>query len=349
MEGTPLARRLGRAARVSVVMPVRNGEACVRQAIESVTAQTLSDWELIVVDDGSTDRTVEVVANLARREPRIRLLRQPPHGVAAALTVGCAAAHGDLIARMDADDWMAPQRLELQGRFLATHEDIGVVSCRVGYGGDATLTAGYAEHVAWINSLLTPEEIARRRFVESPVAHPSVMFRRETLERFGGYRVGDFPEDYELWLRWLDAGVRFAKLPEELLRWNDPPTRLSRTDPRYRVEAFYRIKCHYLARWLRKTVAPPRQVWLWGAGRITRLRFRALEEQGVRVAGFIDIDPRKAGRLWDGRRIVLPDNLPPRETCFVVAGVGTRGARELIAARLREQGWREGEDFVLAA
>jgi glycosyltransferase involved in cell wall biosynthesis len=334
---------------VSIVLPVRNAAASLGAALQSIQQQTLADWELNLIDDGSADESASIASAAAKRDSRIRLLRQPPRGVAEALQAGCCHARGELIARMDADDWMAPERLEKQARFLQNRPETALVSCRVAYGGDAQLAAGYAEHVAWINSLATPELISLRRFVESPVAHPSVMFRREMLERLGGYRSGDFPEDYELWLRWLDAGAQFARLPDELLVWNDSPTRLSRTDPRYRADAFYRVKCDYLARWLKRTLPPHRSVWLWGAGRITRLRFRALELHGVPLAGFIDIDPTKAGRLWDGRPVVLPHDLPPREESFILAGVGSRGARELIAAQLREQGRIEGEDFLLAA
>jgi glycosyltransferase involved in cell wall biosynthesis len=304
---------------------------------------------LIVLDDGSTDETPELLRTAAAVDRRIRVVNNPPRGIANALIHGCRVARGKYVARMDADDWMAPQRLGLQAEFLETHLNAGVVSSRVSFGGDAATNAGYAEHVAWINSLMTPEAIALRRFVESPVAHPSVMFRRELIQRLGGYRAGDFPEDYELWLRWLDAEVAFAKLPEELLVWSDPPDRLSRVDSRYRIEAFYQVKCEYLARWLRRHISSSRQVWLWGAGRITRLRFRALESHGIRLAGYIDIDPRKIGKHIDGRPVLSPERLPPADKAFVLAGVGTRGARDLIAAQLFAQGRVEGVDFQLVA
>jgi hypothetical protein len=90
-------------------------------------------------------------------------------------------------------------------------------------------------------------------------------------------------------------------------------------------------------------------VWLWGAGRVTRQRFRALEAAGVRLAGFVDVDRKKWGRQRENRPVAGPDNLPPRESAFIVAGVGTRGARESIAVELERQGWTEGADFLLAA
>ena len=190
---------------------------------------------------------------------------------------------------------------------------------------------------------------ALRRFVESPVAHPSVMFRRALLAQHGGYVAGDFPEDYELWLRWLDAGVTFAKVDAELLVWNDPPTRASRTGLRYSREGFYRTKCQYLARWLRRHLEPSRAVWVWGAGRITRQRLGGLEAQGIRISGFIDVDTKKAGRLRDGRPVVTPDKLPGREGVFILVGVSRRGAREYIAGQLARFGRVEGRDYLLAA
>src|SRR5207247_9233486 len=127
-------------------------------------------------------------------------------------------------------------------------------------------------HVDWSNTLLSHQEISLARFVESPVVHPSVMFRRELIDRLGGYAEGQFPEDYELWLRWLEAGVRFEKLPEALLRWRDRDARLSRSDPRYDSEAFYRMKAIYLARWLAANNRHHPKIVVCGAGRLTRRR-----------------------------------------------------------------------------
>lgn len=335
-----------RAPGVSILMPVRNGAATLERALHSIRAQTTDDWELVVVDDGSSDATAEILTIHAALDPRVRWTSLPPVGIARALQAGCTVCRGEWIARMDADDWMDPERIAAQFDFARENPELGVVSCLVRYGGTAP---GYAAHVDWLNSVVSTEAISLRRFVESPVAHPSVMFRRCLIERHGGYRDGDFPEDYELWLRWLDAGVRFGKVPRELLEWSDPPGRLSRTDPRYAVERFYQTKCFHLARWLRAHVHASRPLWLWGAGRVTRRRFDALENEGFRFEGFIDVDPRKRNAHRDGRRVLMADELPERDSAFVIVGVGNRGARDLIEAHLTERGWLEGRDYLLAA
>ena len=335
--------------KISIVMPVRDAAETLPAALDSIRAQTFAVWELVVVNDGSTDETIRILSTVCRADARIRVLSLRRVGIVAALCAGCEAARGEFIARMDADDLMLPERLQRQAEFLHHHPHIGVVSCRVRYGGDPAAQAGYAVHVDWINALLTPEDMALRRFVESPVAHPSVMFRRELLLHYGGYAPGDFPEDYELWLRWMDGGVSFGKVNTELLVWNDRPARLSRTEARYRTEAFYRTKCTYLARWLKRHVATGREFWLWGAGRVTRQRFRALESAGIHFAGFIDIDAKKLGRMRDGRPVIGPNKLPDKARAFILAGVAKRGARELIAAELRRNGYDEGRDYLLTA
>jgi hypothetical protein len=174
------------------------------------------------------------------------------------------------------------------------------------------------------------------------------MFRRAVAERLGGYRAGEFPEDYELWLRWLEGGVRMEKRPETLLVWNDDPARLSRRDPRYAPEAFWRAKAPYLARWL-VTRNPHHPIFAWGAGRVTRRRVRALLAHGVEIQAWVDIDPRKVGGRLDDRPVVSPDALPPAGRCFVLACVASHGARERIEAWLRAADHRAGEGYVLAA
>lgn len=341
-----------RTPNVSVIMPVWNAAATIERALASVRAQTWTDWELIVVDDGSTDGTREKVAAWAREEGRARVIARPHEGVAAALQAGLGAAHGELIARMDADDEMHPERLAAQVAFLreAKNADVGLVSCRVEFGGDRARSAGYALHVDWINTLMTPEEIALNRFVESPLAHPSVMFRRELVERFGGYRAGEFPEDYELWLRWMDAGVRMAKVPRVLLTWHDRPERASRTEARYAAEAFFRVKAEWLARAVRRVVHG-RAVWVWGAGRPTRKRAAELERWGVEIAGYVDVDAKKWTRAIGGTGVAVigPEALGRAEEIFVLGYVSSRGARELIRGALRERGFAEGRDFFMGA
>jgi len=341
--------------RVSVVLPAFNAAATIAAAVASIRAQTLADWELIVVDDGSTDATAEIVAAIARTEPRVALRRAPHRGVADAANTAMAHARGEFVARMDADDISFPERLARQAAFLMSpaNADVGAVSSLVAFGGDRAAREGYARHVDWLNTLVTPEAVALNRFVESPVANPSVMFRRELVARHGAFRAGDFPEDYELWLRWLDAGVRIAKLPEVLLQWNDPPSRITRNDPRYAPEAFFRAKAPWIAREVARLAERhgPREIYVWGAGRHTRKRAAHLERHGLRLAGYIDVDAKKTGRGLGGTGVpvIAEAAVPPRGKLFVLGYVTTWGARDYIRTSLSGRGYIEGSDFLMCA
>ncbi len=203
--------------RISVVLPVRDEESLLEEALESLLRQSERDFEVIAVSDGSSDGVREVLARFAARDGRVKPLHQARSGIVAALNRGLRQARGIYIARMDSDDICRPERLALQADFLDREPNIGLVGSRVEYLGDAKKNEGLAHFVRWSNSLIAARDIALYRFVESPLIHPSVMFRRELPERFGPYRDGPFPEDYELWLRWMEMGVRMAKLDETLL------------------------------------------------------------------------------------------------------------------------------------
>ncbi len=336
---------------VSVVLPARNAAATLPAALDSLLAQTLADFEVVAVNDGSDDSgaTRDILDGFAGRDSRVRPLHLPHGGIVEALTAGLAAARGRYVARMDADDACHPRRLELQARFLDARPDIGLVSCRAAFGGDARAAKGYLAHLEWANSLLSPEDIRLGCFRESPLPHPTVMFRAELPRLYGGYRQGDFPEDYELWLRWLEAGVAMAKLPQALLTWNDPSTRLSRTDPRYHMEAFHRVKAGYLARLLAAINPHHPDIIVAGAGRITRRRAEHLLAHGVRIVAWLDIDPRKVNKVVAGRPVLPLAAVPSPEACFVVPYVGSRGATEYLAAFLEARGFVLGRSYLPAA
>ena len=195
--------------RVSVVMGVRDGAPWVGEAVRSVLVQTLGDLELIVVDDGSTDATPDVLA--AIEDPRLRVERQAPEGLTRALNRALALARADLVARLDADDVGLPQRLARQHAFLAAHAAVGLL----GTAAREVDAAGREVRV-----LRPPEDDAalRRLLIRrNPFVHSSVMVRRALLERVGGYDARlAVAQDYDLWMR-MAAVTRLANLPEGLL------------------------------------------------------------------------------------------------------------------------------------
>ena len=329
---------------VSTLLPFRNAAETLGTAIASLAAQTFGDQELLLIDNASTDGSTAIAQHWAARDARITLLHEPHVGIAHALNTGLAHARGTYIARMDADDVSHPERLAKQVAHLEAHPDIGVLGTATRFASTVPEHRGMLAYVAWQNRILSPDAHAVKRFVDAPLAHPTAMFRRELVERHGGYDTGPVPEDHELWLRWMDAGVRLAKLPDALLTWTDHPARLSRTHPHYSVDAFFRTKMRWLARWLHRTLAG-RPVIVAGTSTLCRERAQLLVAEGIPVAAFTDVRPRTV----PGHAFVPSDALPPAGEAFVVSLISQRGAGDRIAAFLAGRGLVEGVDFVLAA
>jgi glycosyltransferase involved in cell wall biosynthesis len=335
--------------KVSVTMPCYNCESTVGAAIESILSQTFEDLELVAVDDGSADNTVEILKDYASRDSRLKPLFLEHQGVVGAANAAIEAASGTYIARMDADDKALPERIKKQADLLDSDPETGLTACRVGFGGDRDKNGGYAHYVDWINTLVDAEEISLNRFVEFPFANPSIMMRRELISQYGPFRDGDFPEDYELVLRWLEAGVKMRKVDEELLIWNDPPDRLSRNHPKYTVEAFYGIKSEYLFRWLQRRIGPYPKVGIIGSGRTSRKRYRILESMGVETAFYVDVDPRKVGMFIHGKKVLHREEIPPAGETFLLSYVASWGARDEVARFLDDRGYVIGRDYLLVS
>lgn len=329
---------------VSIVLPFRDARETLGECLDSIAAQTLTHYELLAIDDGSQDASAALVARRAADDHRIRLIHQPPLGLVAALNHGLAEARAPLIARMDGDDRMHPERLAAQVAGLAADPALGLLATQVQLFSEGYIQAGFREYIRWQNACCDPATISDEIYVESPFAHPSVMFRRAVVQAAGGYRTGIFPEDYDLWLRLAQRGVRMAKLPQVLLDWRDSEGRLSRTDPRCTREAFDRLRTAYLARDPRLQGRP---LAFWGAGRKTRRRCNLLIKQGFAPIAWVDIDPRKIGNRLQGVPVVPPEWLARDERPFVLSYVTNHGARENIASTLAMMGYRRGMDYLM--
>ncbi|HEX2616583.1 MAG TPA: glycosyltransferase [Flavobacteriales bacterium] len=331
-------------AAIAVLLPFRNAERTLEAAIASIAKQTHHDLELLLIDNASTDASRTTAERWAAEDARVRVIHEPRTGIAHALNTGLAQARSPLIARMDADDVAHPERLAKQLAYMHAHPEVGVLGTRTAFTTTVEKSSGMRWFVAWQNAILSPEEHFVKRFVDAPLAHPTVLFRRELVERYGGYDTGPLPEDHELWLRWMHHGVRFAKLPEELLTWADHSHRLSRTHANYSVEAFFSTKAKWLALWLEQHLGE-RPLIIAGTSGLCRTRAKLLEAQGVRIHAFTDVRPRE----MPGYAFVPHTALPPAGEAFVLSFISQRGTGDRIAAFLASCGLVEGVDFLLAA
>jgi len=327
---------------VSILLTVRNEERFLPATLASLQRQSLDDWELVAVDDGSGDATHQILATAAAGDPRIRVFRRPPMGLVAALNFGLQQCRAELVARLDGDDICHPRRLELQQETLRDDPTLGLVASRVRHFPRPQLTDGMRHYETWQNGLLGHDAILRDLYVESPFTHPSVMFRRDAVLALGGYREAGWAEDYDLWLRLAAAGCRFARRPETLLYWRDTPKRLTRSDAAYTLQAFRRCKAHHLHQGY---LSGCRQLTLWGAGQEGKAWRLTLQELGITVSRWVEIDPRKIGQVIHGAPVVGLDALAPGQGRLLVT-IGAKGARAQVRDWAAQRGLGEGNDFL---
>ncbi|MCC6939197.1 MAG: glycosyltransferase [Flavobacteriales bacterium] len=330
---------------IAVLLPFHNAASTIDAAITSITEQTYREWRLLLIDNGSADESRAIAKRWSAKDPRIDVLEEPTVGIAHALNTGLRHATSPLIARMDADDIAHPERFAHQVAYMNAHPEIGVLGTRARFETTVEKSNGMRWFVDWQNAILTPQEHYMKRFVDAPLAHPTAMFRRELVMRFGGYSTDPLPEDHELWLRWMHSGVRFAKLPEVLLTWSDHAQRLSRTHANYSVDAFFTTKAKWIAAWYTRKFSDPRPVIIAGTSNLCRDRAAKLEACGMRIHAFTDVRRRDV----PGYAFIPYDELPGLGEALVISFISQRGTGDRIASYLASRGLIEGEDFILAA
>ena len=331
---------------ISVLLPVRDAAPYLPECIASLRAQTLEDFEVLVVDDGSTDQSPKLLSAWAAEDSRVSLVRQARGGIVHALEAGRARARGRYLARMDADDVAEPIRFAEQLALLEGRPDLAGCGAGVRYFPRTEVRGGGRRYEDWINAIRTPDDVERNLFIECPLAHPTFFLRADIVENVGGYVERGWPEDYDLLFRVWRSGGRLASVDQLLLRWRIGDDRTSVRHESYTPEAFRRCKVHYLL----DTLARDREgLVVWGAGPIGKAFAREVQRQGGTVRAFVDLDPRKIGQCVQGAPVILPSGIDAYRDSFSVAAVGQEGARGRIRAELESAGWKEITDFVAVA
>jgi glycosyltransferase involved in cell wall biosynthesis len=332
------------APRISVLLPVRNAASTLPACLASLVRQTEQAWECIVVDDGSTDNTRPIAEAAARDDGRFTLLSTAPRGIVASLNEGLTRCRAPLVARMDGDDVTCRERLAAQTAALDDDPELAAVGCHVRLFPRSSLSPRLREYEAWLNGMRSADDVSRDAFVECPIAHPTLMMRREMAAL--GYRDGDWPEDYDLVLRALGCGMRIGVVPRRLLAWRNGPATLSRVDPRYGGQRFTECKAHYLAKVF---LGAAERYVLWGYGATGRSLRRALAAEGRMPSHIVEIKRSRLGQRIHGAEVVPHTTLPSLRGLPIVVSVARAGPRAEIRNVLAAMGFEEGRDFVCAA
>ena len=325
---------------VSVVLPFKNEAKYLKESIRSIQKQSLRDWELIMVDNGSVDGSKEIAISFSEKDQRIKYFYEPKGGVAKAFNHGFEESNSPLIARMDGDDICHPLRLETQVKALKELKNHSVCYSKVKPCGSPKFS--WLRYLVWQNSILNSNDIYLNRFVEMPVCNPSLMAHRDIWETSGLYSEEICPEDYDLFLKFCKAGFDIQKINEPLIEWRDHEERLTWTHSGYSRENFFRVKAQYLLYESQKKNSNHPVISIWGAGRVAKGYLDILSSLGFLFKNIYDL--REGHTKWGPTKKYSAIQAGE----FLISLVSNRGAGEKIRRYLGSRGLNEGEDFLLA-
>lgn len=257
-------------------MPVKNAGQYLVECVESILVQSHSDWELIAVDDHSTDRSLAILQDYASRDNRISVIKSTGNGIISALQTGYAQSSGDAIHRMDADDIMPSRKLELLLGELAQNS---VVTGKVKYFcKDKKIGDGFKKYENWLNSIWKDGNGWSGVYKECPIASPAWLMYREDFEKIGGFNSALMPEDYDLAFRIKEHELQVNFINQVVHYWRDSSERTSRIESKYFPIAYYPLKVECF---LKLDIVHEKHLVLWGAGKKGKLIARLLLDRNV--------------------------------------------------------------------
>jgi len=325
---------------ISVLLPVFNAAPFLKECLNSLLAQTEQDWEVIAVNDFSTDSSLEILRDYGRLDGRIRVFENREKGIIPALRLGFSKSLGTYITRTDADDIAPPRKLAcLKNALLAKGEhtlSVGLVEYFLSSAPDhaqrQSPRLGYLQYQNWLNTLTALENNWTGIYKECPIPSPCWMVLREDLIGCGGFEPNTYPEDYDLAFRFYKARLKVAGVREVLHLWRDHAERTSRTDSKYSDNRFLELKLSYF---LELDRSPGMPLAIWGAGEKGKWIGKQLSDRRIPFH-WLTNNPKKIGHTIYGVRLESPAILEiPDGICRqVIVAVSSPGEQEALKNEL---------------
>lgn len=298
-------------------MPVKNAGTYLADCLNSIINQTENNWELIAVNDNSTDNSLSILNEFALKDERIEVFTNNGKGIIDALRLAYSKSMGNFISRMDADDLMAKNKLLLLKQKLLELGTGFVATGLVKYFPENELGDGYKKYEAWLNKLTSNQNNFTEIYKECVMPSPCWMLHRSDLEKCEAFEHNRYPEDYDLCFRFYKYKLKVAGVKEVLHYWRDYPTRTSRTDENYFDNRFLQLKLHYFLQLdykLNKTLV------LWGAGKKGKFIAKHLIKKNMPFK-WITNNPKKIGKEIYGITIENQNNVSSKKTQVIIAFV----------------------------
>ena len=337
-----ITRALDNDALISIIMPMRNAAAYVSESISSIIAQSYSSWQLIVINDRSTDNSPVIVENYALKEERIRLTKNEGEGIISALNHGLKQSTGTYITRMDADDVMPVNRLQKMVNALRTSPPQTIVTGLVKYFPENFVSNGYKAYEEWLNHINLNKLQWQNIYRECVIASPNWMLRKSDLLNMGGFKNLDYPEDYHLVLKWYRKNFKIRVIPEVTLNWREHSERTSRNSHHYKQASFFKLKIKEFVKYELKN----NNLLLWGTGEKGRLTASELDKHCINF-NWMDLETSKYVDGIQGHSILdfrQTKNFQATKTLILLAIYPAKKQRLQIENYLSELGYLLGKN-----
>ncbi|MFT5821718.1 MAG: glycosyltransferase involved in cell wall biosynthesis [Crocinitomix sp.] len=281
---------------ISIIMPVHNAENFLDDCLQSIISQLFIDWELIIVNDYSTDTSNSLLIEWCKKDERIQLLQNTSKGIIPALQLAFEHSKGKYITRMDADDLMPREKLQLFAKQAQLNPN-SVVTGKVSYFSEKSVSQGYLRYEAWLNTLIDQKETFDNRrtahwkavYRECVIASPNWLVKRSCFEEDFAFSDLTYPEDYDMVFKWYEKGYDIAVINEITHLWREHPARTSRNSENYQQKAFFNLKTE---RFIKLELDSSEKIQLIGAGIKGKLVAKELDKHKI-VYDWFDFSANK--------------------------------------------------------
>jgi glycosyltransferase involved in cell wall biosynthesis len=258
---------------ISIIMPVRNAGKWIKETISSVQSQSYQDWELLCIDDHSSDNSKEIVKRFSESDSRVISYLNPGEGIISSLQFGLEKSKGEFITRMDSDDLMPEDRLQTLFDTISQAEIKTIVTGKVQYFSTEEVSEGYLRYQNWLNQRIEKKDHWKQIFRECVVASPNWITRKSDLINYKIFQNMEYPEDYSMCFLWMKHGFNVEGIEAITLRWREHPDRTSRNSDIYQQDSFFKLKLN----WFDK-LHPDGSIAILGAGPKGKIAVRRFQE-----------------------------------------------------------------------
>ena len=290
---------------ISILTPFKNTSEYLPECLNSIIQQSFENWELLIIDDHSTDNSYTIVNEYAKKDSRIRLIKNSGFGIIHALRLAFEKSSGTFITRMDSDDIMHPEKLDIMLNDLKIYGRKHIALGLVKYFSATGIGDGYAKYESWLNTLTSEGNNYSDIYKECVIPSPCWMIHRDDLIACDAFQPNRYPEDYDLTFRFYKHKIKCIPSQHLLHFWRDYGTRASRTDSNYTENHFLDIKLHY---YLELNFNTSRPLTLWGAGKKGKTIAKLLQSKQVDFIWICD-NPKKIGKHIYGMELFNFDHL----------------------------------------